>query len=196
MQLTTTPQESPAGATLFPHSAFSWVTFLVGSTAMFQLWCSVNWGLRPRFSRVVFAATCPAAALHVFFTSVASGMCPKPCSSFGFQAMCQQWPFEFIWIPDQCPPRCCWPLRFPIWVQLSLLRARRPASQTLSFVLLTAASTHLEVCDLGEPWHSFFIAVFPVGCLARFQSLQRARNTALAATCLFSGRFLALCFTL
>ena len=74
--------------------------------------------------------------------------------------------------------------------------ARRPASKTLSFVLLTAASTYLEVCDLGEPWHSFFISVFPVGCLARFQSLQRGRNTALAATCLLSGRFLALCFTL
>ena len=32
-------------------------------------------------------------------------MCPKPCSSFGFQAMLQQWPFEFILIPDQCLSR-------------------------------------------------------------------------------------------
>ena len=55
----------------FSQSALLWMTFLEDATAMFQLWCSVNWGLRPRLFRVVSAATCPAAALHV-------NLCPKP----------------------------------------------------------------------------------------------------------------------
>ena len=44
----------------------------------------------------------------------------------------------------------------------SLLGSRRFASQNLSFVLLAAASTYLEVCYLGEPWHNFLIVVFSV----------------------------------
>ena len=69
LQLTTTPQGFPAGATLCPHSALSWVTFLKVSTAMFQPWCSVNWGLM---------FTCGSGA------SMCSEMGPQPgasCSS-------------------------------------------------------------------------------------------------------------------
>ena len=32
----------------FSQSALLWITFLEDSTTMFKLWCSVNWGLRPR----------------------------------------------------------------------------------------------------------------------------------------------------
>ena len=94
--------------------------------------------------------------------------------------------------------RCYWPLRFPTWgpTLLSLSSGlRRSASQTLSFVLLSAASTFLEVCDLGGLWHSYCGASLSVFSTISLTSAQRARNTAWAATCLFSGRFLALCFT-
>ena len=52
---------------------------------------------------------------------------------------------------------------FPLGFNSLFFWPRRSASQTLSFVLLTAASTYLEVCDLGDPWHSFLFVVFPVG---------------------------------
>ena len=49
----------------FSQSALLWMTFLEDAIAMFQLWCSVNWGLRPRLFRVVSAALCV-------------NLCPKP----------------------------------------------------------------------------------------------------------------------
>ena len=40
------------------------------------------------------AAALPALVLHVILTSMASEMYPKPCTSFDFSAMFQQWPFR------------------------------------------------------------------------------------------------------
>ena len=129
---------------------------------------------------------------------MASGMFPKAlCSSSGFQAMLQQWPFEFIWIPDQCLPRCVsaqtrflpwfltsfcgtgfngqfwtdlrrrWPLRFPIGVQLSLLRTQ--VSSLVSHVTLRGFNNQLWT-DLRCSWP----LLFPIGvqfCL--FSDLRR-----------------------
>ena len=61
---TTTPQRVSV-----PHSA---LPFPEDSTALFQLRCSVNWGLRPRLFRVVSAATSSVAAIHL-------NSCPIPC---------------------------------------------------------------------------------------------------------------------
>ena len=53
-QLSATPQGSPAGVTPFSHSALSWVTFPEDSTAMFKLWCFVNWGSQASMISVLF----------------------------------------------------------------------------------------------------------------------------------------------
>ena len=62
VQLTTTP----AGATFSPHSALSWVTFPEDSTAMFKLWCFVNWGSQASKISVLFL---PPRAQLQFSTS-------------------------------------------------------------------------------------------------------------------------------
>ena len=54
--------------------------------------CSVNWGLRPRLFRVVSAATCPAAALHV-------NLCPKPSLASGLRST------FFLGPSHHCDPR-------------------------------------------------------------------------------------------
>ena len=82
LQLTTTPQRSPAVATPCPHSALSWVTFLEVSTAMFQPWCSVNSGLRPRCVPrwgPQPGASCSQRCVHSSVPALAF----KPCSSNG-----------------------------------------------------------------------------------------------------------------
>ena len=69
------------------------------------------------------AAALPTTVLHINFTSMASGMCPKPCSSFGFQAMFQQW------LPKPCERANQVPLLVPDI--MSRLRLQWPALDRL-----------------------------------------------------------------
>ena len=86
---------------------------------------------------------------------------------------------------------------FPLGVQLfSLFRAQALCFADSVLCAFTTASTFLEEYDVGVmTWRNFLIVVLLCRFLALFHSLQRARNTAWAATCLFLGRFPALCFT-
>ena len=83
-QLTTTLQGSPAGATLFsalPWGRFPRIPQPCSSCGVSSIGVS---GLD--VFRVASAAMCPAAVFRVNLcpsTSRASGMCPKPCPSFG-----------------------------------------------------------------------------------------------------------------
>ena len=81
MQLTTTPQGSPAGATLSPHSAFSWVTFLEVSTTMFQVSC-----LDFPSCFCSHVPSCSSPRHFVSRISGGSGMCLTflPCNNFPF----------------------------------------------------------------------------------------------------------------
>ena len=90
MQQTTTPQGSPAGATLSPHSAFSWVTFPEVSTTMFQVSCL---DFPSCFCRHV--PSCSSPRHFVSHISGGSGMCltflprflPSTTFHFGLASM-------------------------------------------------------------------------------------------------------------
>ena len=66
----------------------------------FLLWCfSVGFQhVFAHFSARNSARICSTRSVSrlVSHTSMASGMCPKPCSSFDFQARFLQWPFESL----------------------------------------------------------------------------------------------------
>ena len=80
MQLTTTPQGSPSGATLFPYSAFSWVTFSGGVPQPCSSCGAPLIGVSSLdIFRIVSAPTCPAAALHV-------NLCPKHSLASGLRS--------------------------------------------------------------------------------------------------------------
>ena len=65
-----------AAATLFPHSVLPWRASPEDSAAMFQLWCSVNWGLKSRSVPICFRSHGPGTVLIV-------NLCPTPCGLQG-----------------------------------------------------------------------------------------------------------------
>ena len=84
----------------------------------------------------------------VFHSSMASGMSPKPCSSFGFQTMFQEWPFG-----SNLDLR---PQRLPWYVSVQ--------TKFLTWFLILRLRLHVASSDIGD--QLFFLRVLPWFCSA------------------------------